>query len=225
MMKWLWLSISTVGILCQILLGVVEAQITPGPALPVRQESKADPTLLGWVSTSGASKFSDQRVCDFPSTVSRSGAYAKCCAASVPCNLYTTCSGNVLVAPSTSVPCEQGICNTGVIVASTGTAQQQGVSNIECWATGLGTKAFWLVTDVNNSATATPTTASATSTTGRASSSTAFKTNTEESTPSSSESSVSGASSPSPSNAALALPATRLLPFLIIVGFFEDMFA
>lgn len=100
------------------------------------------PTNLGSIVT-------DLRTCDFPATLTRSGSYAQCCSPSGPCNFYTSCSGNVLIAASTSVSCDTGFCNTGVIVASGG-AQSGGASNLGCWATTLGTAPFSLVKTVDS---------------------------------------------------------------------------
>ncbi|PVH97066.1 hypothetical protein DM02DRAFT_616752 [Periconia macrospinosa] len=218
-MKWSLVLIAAVSALSQ----APDAQITPGPELRMRQDNNADPALLGWVSTSGASRVSDRRTCDFPATLSRSGSFAQCCAPSGACNFYTSCSGNVLVAPSTSVPCEQGVCNTGVIVASVG-VQSGGVSNLACWATELaGTAAFSLVRNVDSSAIAAPTSGSS-SQGGSRSGSTSTRASSSSGGSASSPTSGSGATSPTTSNAAFALADVQQ-PFTGIVGLMAGLLA
>ncbi|KAF2280455.1 uncharacterized protein EI97DRAFT_464401 [Westerdykella ornata] len=141
--------------LSSLAIATPDPLITPAPALELhlRQQSAIDPSLLGWVSTSGASAFSDLRSCDYPATLSFSGSFAQCCSKDSPCNFFSTCSDGNLIAESTSVFCDNGYCNTGLIVASAG--YTGGAQYLGCWATSLGKEPFALVQTVNSSAVAT----------------------------------------------------------------------
>ncbi|KAH6629662.1 hypothetical protein C7974DRAFT_190723 [Boeremia exigua] len=125
-------------------LATSEPQITARAQLEVRQE---DPALLGWVSESGASQFSDLRTCDYPATVSSSAALAQCCTGS-SCVFWSSCSAGTLYAQATSLRCDVGYCNTAVLVPTPGA--QSGVSYLGCWGTELGQGPFTVVKDVSN---------------------------------------------------------------------------
>ncbi|KAK3214029.1 hypothetical protein GRF29_28g1833593 [Pseudopithomyces chartarum] len=129
------------------------AAAAPEPQITARADlhARADASILGYISTSGASEFSDLQSCDFPATLSQSGSYAQCCESGKPCHFYTSCSAGNAIAESTSVFCDLGFCNTAVIVSTAGA--QNGKSNVGCWATTLGKDAFDLVQDIG---TATP---------------------------------------------------------------------
>ncbi|KAF2270761.1 hypothetical protein CC78DRAFT_528486 [Lojkania enalia] len=135
------------------------AAATPDPVITLRAElqprQNADPSLVGWISTSGASAFSDVRSCDFPATLSSSGDFAQCCGTSSACNFFTTCNGNILQAESTSVTCDIGICNTGVILESAGASK--GLGYLGCWQSSLGEEPFTLIQDIGSAPIATPT--------------------------------------------------------------------
>jgi hypothetical protein len=51
-----WPLIQIVAAAAALVHAAPDAQITPGPELRMRQDSKEDPAVLGWVSTSGASR-------------------------------------------------------------------------------------------------------------------------------------------------------------------------
>ncbi|KAF2676092.1 hypothetical protein K458DRAFT_397335 [Lentithecium fluviatile CBS 122367] len=186
-----WLLASTILLFIEHAIATPDAQITARAKLHVRQD--VDPSVLGWVSSSGASEFSDFRSCDFPATLSRSGSYAQCCGTSSACNFFTSCSVNTVFAESATVSCDNAICNTGVIVSTTGAKSR--ASFLGCWASSLGTDAFTLVQDVGSAPTGTPTpTPSETSSnsSSRASSNTAtsrFGTTTDLSSPTGSDAS------------------------------------
>ncbi|KAF2106174.1 hypothetical protein BDV96DRAFT_591314 [Lophiotrema nucula] len=145
------IALSTIA-LAKFAIAAPDPAITARAQLVKRQD---DPAMLGWVSTSGASEFSNRQTCDFPATLSTSGSYAQCCAPSSACNFWTTCSNNAVVAASTSVFCDNGLCNTGVIVPTTGA--KEGTSYLGCWATSLGQDPFTMVQDIGSAPVATPT--------------------------------------------------------------------
>ncbi|KAF1998116.1 hypothetical protein P154DRAFT_546977 [Amniculicola lignicola CBS 123094] len=150
---YMFVALSVLAALPCLTIATPDPIITPIALLQPRQN--VDPSVLGWVSSSGASVFSDLRSCDFPATLSRSGSFAQCCQVSSACNLWTTCSVGMLFAESTSVACDQGYCNTGVVVATTGA--KSGESYLGCWATSLGKEPFTLVQDIGSAPIATPT--------------------------------------------------------------------
>jgi len=147
-----------------------DPRITPPPVLVRRQD--VDPALLGWVdavngqceslpalptasppfplglqSHSHTSLDSDRRTCDYPATLSTSAALAQCCAPNTPCTFWQSCSADTLFAsPSTSLFCDQGHCNTAVLVNTVGAST--GVHYLGCWATSLGSSAFTIVRDI-----------------------------------------------------------------------------
>ncbi|KAF2746756.1 hypothetical protein M011DRAFT_526833 [Sporormia fimetaria CBS 119925] len=127
--------------------------ITPLAHLHPRQNTP-DPSILGFISTSGQSDFSDLRSCDYPATLSTSGTYAQCCTPNEPCIFWSICSDNTLKAESTSVFCDQGYCNTAVMVATPGAEMGEAVY-MGCWATSLGQDAFTIVRDLGVTETAT----------------------------------------------------------------------
>ncbi|KAG9196996.1 hypothetical protein G6514_002697 [Epicoccum nigrum] len=129
-----------------------DAQITAAAQLG-KHRRQADPALLGYISADGASSFSDARTCDFPATLSSSGSLAQCCSGS-DCVFWSSCSAGTLFAQATSLRCDQGYCNTAVLVATPGA--KSGESYLGCWATSLGEGPFTIVKDVG-SAIATPT--------------------------------------------------------------------
>ncbi|ORY18418.1 hypothetical protein BCR34DRAFT_554176 [Clohesyomyces aquaticus] len=141
--------------LARIVAAVPDPLITPRAELQVGRRRDTDPALVGWVSTSGASAFSDLQSCDFPATLSTSGSFAQCCAPSSACNFWTTCNAGAVVGASTSVFCDSGYCNTGVIVPSLGASK--GASYLACWPTSLGQGAFTLVRDIGSAAIASKT--------------------------------------------------------------------
>ncbi|KAF2763243.1 hypothetical protein EJ05DRAFT_472160 [Pseudovirgaria hyperparasitica] len=133
----------TVGLiaLAQLATAVQDPLITHAPRLIPRQN---DGELVGYVSTSGASEvITPAQQCDPTATLTSSGAYATCCPTSGSCNFFTSCSDGNLLAASTNVYCDQGYCNTGVIVPTAGASD--GLSYLACWATEYGTDPFALV--------------------------------------------------------------------------------
>ncbi|KAJ4988484.1 hypothetical protein SVAN01_06101 [Stagonosporopsis vannaccii] len=135
---------------------VAVAAASPDPQITARAQlgkRQSDPALLGYISESGASRYSDARSCDFPATLSSSGSLAQCCSGS-DCVFWSSCSAGTLFAQSTSLRCDQGFCNTAVLVATPGASN--GESYLGCWATSLGEDSFTIVRDVG-SAIATPT--------------------------------------------------------------------
>ncbi|KAF3051892.1 hypothetical protein E8E11_011252 [Didymella keratinophila] len=135
---------------------VAAAIASPDPQITARAQlgkRQSDPALLGYVSTSGASSFSGARTCDYPATLSSAGSLAQCCSGS-DCIFWSSCSAGTLFAQSTSLRCDQGYCNTAVLVATPGASS--GESYLGCWATDLGQNAFTIVKDPG-SAIATPT--------------------------------------------------------------------
>ncbi|KAL5373676.1 hypothetical protein DPSP01_012538 [Paraphaeosphaeria sporulosa] len=121
------------------------AAAAPEPLITARAElhPRADSSILGWISTSGASRLSDVRSCDFPQTLTQSGSYAQCCEKDKECNFYTTCSAGNVIAESTSVFCDEGFCNTGIILETKGATSAQ--SYLGCWATSLGKDPITLI--------------------------------------------------------------------------------
>ncbi|KAH9880235.1 hypothetical protein IAQ61_000524 [Plenodomus lingam] len=116
--------------------------ITPAGIVAARQE---DAGLLGWVDA-GNGQLSDQRSCDYPATLSTSGSLAQCCTAST-CTFWESCSAGTLFAgPSISLFCDQGYCNTAVLVRTVGA--DSGASYLGCWATSLGEAAFTIIGNV-----------------------------------------------------------------------------
>jgi len=121
-----------------------DPRITPPPVLVRRQD--VDPALLGWVDAVNG-QYSDRRTCDYPATLSTSAALAQCCAPNTPCTFWQSCSADTLFAsPSTSLFCDQGHCNTAVLVNTVGAST--GVHYLGCWATSLGSSAFTIVRDI-----------------------------------------------------------------------------
>lgn len=116
---------------------IPDAVITPAAQLQPRQD--AGPSLLGCVHTRGKSEYApeDRRTCDFPATLTVRGELAQCCEPSAACNFFSECSAGTLFAESTSVFCDQGYCNTGVIIESTA-EQTATVGFLGCWPTELG---------------------------------------------------------------------------------------
>ncbi|KAF2998963.1 hypothetical protein E8E13_007107 [Curvularia kusanoi] len=145
-------SIALFGLAATVAVASPDPQITARAQLGKRQ---SDPALLGYISESGASSFSDARSCDFPATLSSSGSLAQCCSGS-DCVFWSSCSAGTLFAQSTSLRCDQGFCNTAVLVPTPGA--KSGESYLGCWATSLGQDAFTIVKDAG-SALATPTAA------------------------------------------------------------------
>lgn len=92
---------------------------------------------------------SDLRACDFPATLSSSAALAQCCTDSA-CVFWQACSAGTLFAesPSTSLRCDQGYCNTAIILPTVGAPA--GHSYLGCWATTLGENPFTIVRDIGN---------------------------------------------------------------------------
>jgi hypothetical protein len=89
---------------------------------------------------------SDSRTCDYPATLSSSGSLAQCCASASPCIFWSSCSAGTLFASQTSLFCDQGYCNTAVLVPTAGASIGQ--SYLGCWATSLGQEPFTLVRDI-----------------------------------------------------------------------------
>ncbi|KAF1850471.1 uncharacterized protein K460DRAFT_361251 [Cucurbitaria berberidis CBS 394.84] len=141
---------------------VPDPLITPRAALAPRQAR--DPALLGWVDAPNG-QFSDQRSCDFPATLSSSGALAQCCATS-SCTFWQSCSAGTLFAQQASLFCDQGYCNTAVLVPTVGASS--GLQYLGCWATSLGEQAFTVVRDIGSGpvATSAPSSGSASASAG-----------------------------------------------------------
>ncbi|KAH6868504.1 hypothetical protein BKA58DRAFT_440950 [Alternaria rosae] len=122
--------------------------ITPRAELAPRQtSSESDPALVGWIDATDG-QFSDLRSCDYPATFSTSGTFAQCCAPDSDCTFWSSCSSAALLAGSTSLFCDQGYCNTAVVVPTVGASK--GVDFLGCWATSLGTGAFTVVRDIGD---------------------------------------------------------------------------
>ncbi|RYN96243.1 hypothetical protein AA0120_g3293 [Alternaria tenuissima] len=128
---------------------VPDPLITPRAELAPRQtSSRDDPALLGWVDATNG-QWSDLRSCDYPATYSTSGSYAQCCApGSSDCIFWSSCSAATLFSPQTSLFCDQGYCNTAVVVPTVGASG--GVSYLGCWATSLGQGPFTLIRDIGD---------------------------------------------------------------------------
>ncbi|KAF2846610.1 hypothetical protein T440DRAFT_359224, partial [Plenodomus tracheiphilus IPT5] len=117
--------------------------VTPRAVVAPRQD---DPALLGWLDASNG-QYSDRRTCDYPATLSTSATLAQCCSPSSPCTFWQSCSAGTLFAgPSTSLFCDQGYCNTAVLVNTIGASSGPGY--LGCWATSLGSGAFTVIRDV-----------------------------------------------------------------------------
>ncbi|KAL6703388.1 hypothetical protein ACN47E_009730 [Coniothyrium glycines] len=136
---------------------VADAAVTPRAELGRRQE---DPALLGWVDAVNG-QFSDSRACDYPATLSSSGALAQCCASGAACVFWSSCSAGTLFAAATSLLCDQGYCNTAVLLPTVGAGTGAAQSYLGCWATTLGQAPFTLIRDIGPAAVVPPTTASA----------------------------------------------------------------
>ena len=78
-------------------------------------------------------------------TLSSSSSLAQCCSGS-DCVFWSACSAGTLFAQSTSLRCDQGYCNTAVLVPTPGA--KSGESYFGCWATSLREGAFTIVRDV-----------------------------------------------------------------------------
>ncbi|RYN32016.1 hypothetical protein AA0112_g6315 [Alternaria arborescens] len=128
---------------------VPDPLVTPRAELAPRQTSSGDdPALLGWVDATNG-QWSDLRSCDYPATYSTSGSYAQCCApGSSDCIFWSSCSAATLFSPQTSLFCDQGYCNTAVVVPTVGASG--GVSYLGCWATSLGQEPFTLIRDIGD---------------------------------------------------------------------------
>ncbi|KAE8854202.1 hypothetical protein PTNB73_01488 [Pyrenophora teres f. teres] len=72
----------------------------------------------------------DSRTCDYPEVLSTSGSLAQCCRTGVECVFWSFCSAATLFAQSTSLFCDQGLCNTGVLIPTAGASE--GVSYLGC---------------------------------------------------------------------------------------------
>ena len=90
----------------------------------------------------------NSRTCDYPAVVSTSGSLAQCCSNGVECVFWSSCSAATLFAQSTSLFCDQGLCNTGVLVPTVGASE--GVSYLGCWPLNYGTAAFTMVMDIGS---------------------------------------------------------------------------
>ncbi|KAH7117693.1 hypothetical protein B0J11DRAFT_89781 [Dendryphion nanum] len=148
--------------LLSIAAGNPDPVITPAPvAAPLIPRQISDPAFVGWVSTSGQQVFSQRRYCTYPETLTVSGSFAQCCGPTAACHFYTTCTNGNLVAAATSVFCDNGYCNAGVIVPSMGASG--GNSFLGCWGTEIGRSAFSLVQNIGSAPIATATTRSSSS--------------------------------------------------------------
>ncbi|KAH7385244.1 hypothetical protein DE146DRAFT_759499 [Phaeosphaeria sp. MPI-PUGE-AT-0046c] len=134
-------STTVIGSLVALAAAAADPQITARAELAPRQD---DPAFLGFVSASG---FSDARSCDFPATLSRSGSLAQCCA-SASCTFWSSCSAGTLFASQTSLFCDQGYCNTALLVNTLGANSAN--SYLGCWATSLGEAPFSIVRDLGS---------------------------------------------------------------------------
>jgi hypothetical protein len=79
--------------------------------------------------------------------VSRSGSLAQCCSGSA-CTFWSSCSAGTLFASQTSLFCDQGYCNTAVLVPSIGASSGQ--NYLGCWATSLGQNPFTVIADIGS---------------------------------------------------------------------------
>ncbi|KAH7084454.1 hypothetical protein FB567DRAFT_82912 [Paraphoma chrysanthemicola] len=134
--------IATTASIVAIAAAAADPQVTPRAELAQRQNS--DPAFLGYIS---AATFSDARSCDFPATLSRSGSLAQCCA-SASCTFWSSCSAGTLFASQTSLFCDQGYCNTAVLVPTVGASSGQ--NYLGCWATSLGQNPFTIVANIGS---------------------------------------------------------------------------
>ncbi|KAF2256487.1 hypothetical protein BU26DRAFT_557933 [Trematosphaeria pertusa] len=195
----------------QLAAAAPDAQITARAALHARQDppqrQHRRPILF----------------CDFPATLTRSASFAQCCAPSSACDFFSTCSAGTLFAESTSVFCDQGYCNTGVIVSTTGA--KSGESFLGCWPTSLGTAAFSVVHDIGSAPIATPTgQASSQASSGNGSSSgTAEASDAGSATESPASTGTSTAESAANSTGAAAIPGAQ--PLTGIVGLVAGLLA
>ncbi|CAG5153234.1 uncharacterized protein ALTATR162_LOCUS3091 [Alternaria atra] len=137
------------SVLAATATAALDPLITPRAELAPRQTpSGNDPALVGWVDATNE-QWSDLRSCDYPATYSTSGSFAQCCASgSSDCIFWSSCSAATLFAAQTSLFCDQGYCNTAVVVPTVGASE--GVSYLGCWATSLVQEAFTLVRDIGN---------------------------------------------------------------------------
>ncbi|KAH3911773.1 hypothetical protein HBI56_139470 [Parastagonospora nodorum] len=136
--------IATISSLVALTAAAPDPLITPRAEVAARQDT--NPAALGYVS---ASTFSDLRSCDYPATLSRSGSLAQCCQSS-SCIFWSSCSAGTLFASQTSLFCDQGYCNTAVLVPTVGASSGQ--NYLGCWATSLGQSPFTIVADVGSAA-------------------------------------------------------------------------
>lgn len=67
----------------------------------------------------------------------------QCCQPGQRCPFYTTCSGGTLFAQSTRVFCDQGTCNTAIVVSDLGPSDRS--SYLACWATSFGTSPIFIM--------------------------------------------------------------------------------
>ncbi|KAJ9626664.1 hypothetical protein H2204_010053 [Knufia peltigerae] len=133
-------------------LAFADPVITAAAALVPRD---TDPSFVGYIAEGGS--YGNARSCDYPQTVSTSGAYVQCCPTTGNCPFYTSCSANTLFAAGgDTVPCDvstQLTCNTGIVLPTPGAAG--GPSYLACWQTSLGSSPFTFVQDIGT-ATAAP---------------------------------------------------------------------
>ncbi|KAF2028314.1 hypothetical protein EK21DRAFT_70027 [Setomelanomma holmii] len=134
--------IASIATLIASAAAAADPQITPRAELAPRQNS--GPAFLGYIS---AATFSDARSCDYPAILSRFGSLAQCCASS-SCVFWSSCSAGTLFSSQTSLFCDQGYCNTAVLVKTVGASSGQ--NYLGCWATSLGQSAFTVVADIGS---------------------------------------------------------------------------
>ncbi|KAH8725567.1 hypothetical protein GQ44DRAFT_771890 [Phaeosphaeriaceae sp. PMI808] len=206
--------LANIGGLIAVVAAAADPQITPRAELTPRQNN--DPAFLGYIS---AATFSDARSCDFPFTLSRSGSLAQCCS-STACNFWSSCSAGTLFAPSTSLFCDQGFCNTAVLVPSVGA--NSGQNYLGCWATSLGQNAFTIVRDIGSASVGQGTASASASASGSGrGSSSAVATSSARSAASSAGSATQAASSAAKSSGAgsivTAQPLTGLVGLVAVV--------
>jgi len=90
----------------------------------------------------------NSRTCDYPAVVSTSGSLAQCCGNGIECVFWSSCSVATLFAQSILLFCDQGTCNTGVLVPTVGASE--GVSYLRCWPLNFETAAFTMVMDIGS---------------------------------------------------------------------------
>ncbi|OAL02840.1 hypothetical protein IQ06DRAFT_292135 [Phaeosphaeriaceae sp. SRC1lsM3a] len=206
-------STAVISSLVALAAAAADPQITARAELAPRQD---DPAFLGFVSASG---FSDARSCDYPATLSRSGSLAQCCA-SASCTFWSSCSAGTLFASQTSLFCDQGYCNTAILVNTIGASNGQ--NYLGCWATSLGEAPFTIVRDIGSASRGAAPTSSGGASAPRSTGGSAVTTGSSRTSAAGAGSAASSAASSAPSTGAASTVAVKphaggLLALLAVV--------